>query len=1130
MMKIITGRAKSGKSSSMFSSVIDHAKIRRQIIIVPETSSHVTERELVKRGGDGICLTAEVFTFRSLSRRIFSEVGGLCENYLEDAGRLLTMRLAVSRMEGSLESYRKTARQPEFLSGLIEFTDEMKSQGILPEDLADILRQSEGILSKRLFDLTKIYTAYCALTNGDTMDPRDRMTKLCDAVKVSRFFDGCDIYIDSFSGFTQQEFWILGEMMKKAESVTIFLTCSELPKEDDTDVFQKPRKTAQKLMRIAKNSGISVEVTHFFGCDFAKTAFSYLEHNLFGYMTAAFDKECGEIQCIQAADPFEECERIAAEIIRLTREEGLRYRDIAVLSRSFDNYSGLLEIVFERYGIPAFFSRKRDILSKPVISLLLSAIDTIQTDFSYEMLFRYLKTGLSGLLTDEIDTLENYVYLWNIEGKMWLDDADWNLNPDGYAPNTEDSDRRLLELNRIKEEVRAPFITLKEALENTKTGGEYAKLLYEFIEDIGLFSAICSAGERLLSEGDRQLADEYKQLFEILVDALSQFYSVLRNEPMETGEFRELFSLLLTGYDVGTIPVFLDAVTLGDVPVCDAQHFNTVFIMGACDGMLPPPQGGSGLLSDSDREELIALGLDLAVDPEMRTFEVDFQIYKMFVNPLSKLRISYPLYMGGEAKQRPAYIVTRLQKLFPKMMSWGTMQDIGFCRLSAEIPRFDLALSGKGTGNSLSFIAWRNFEGRPECIRRIALAEIASNQTRGPIREKDRIRQLYGEEVRMTASKTEKFESCRFSFFMQYGLHAKARKQASFDAPAIGTFFHYILEHTIRELKVSDGGIRSAKDEEINDLIKRFTKDYVDKALFGLSGKSKRFIYLFERLEKSTVIIVKNVVEELKNSLFSPFDFELTFSYGGDLPPVKTPFENGALSLNGKVDRVDGYVNDDTLYLRVVDYKTGKKSFSLSDVIDGLDMQMLLYLFTIEEQGLARYRGMIGDQIKRILPAGILYIPAYEPHLRSNIILSKEEIELKAARELKRSGLILDEMPIIDAMEQNITCDGRFLPVKLNADRKIAALSSVASNEQFHKLKKHIHKTLREMGELISSGNTEANPYSRGPNECVCDFCDYRSACLFDESGPCDKMRVIKHRSREEVWAALEERGTADGC
>ena len=1129
MLNIVTGRAKSGKTARMYLSVVERAKSRRQILIVPETSSHKTERELVERGTNRIGLNAEVFTFQSLATRIFSEVGGLCDQYLDGAGRLLTMRLAVSRASASLKTYNKAASKPEFLNSLIRFADEMKSSGIAPEDLSRASCETGGTLSKRLLDLSGIYSAYCYLTKEGALDPRDRMTRLLTSVRESRFFDGAEVWFDSFSGFTRQEFLIIGEIMKKAESATLFLTCADLRTDGGEDVFQKPRKTAAKLLRLAESLGVTASVSHLGGGE-DDDELSYLERNLYAYGAGQYGGQCRAIRLMAARDPFEECERIASGIIRLTREEHLRYRDIAVVSRSFDMYAPILEIVFERYGIPAFFSRKTDILSKPVVSLLLSAVDAVRSDFKPEPLLQYLKTGLSGVKTDDADLLENYILTWNIEGKLWTKDDPWTLHPDGYAPVTEASSQRLCGLNRIRDEVRAPLVSLKEALSEARAGGEYAKVLYEFMEDIGLFDSIQKASDRFLQKGERALAAEYNQLFEILCDALGQFFSVLGREPLELSEFCELFSLLLSGYDVGTIPAVLDTVTLGDVQVALGQHFQAVFIPGAADGMLPPPPKQDGLLSDDDRDELILLGLDLDLDPESRAYEEDYHIYGMFSCALSRLFVSYPLYAKGEAKLRPAHAASRLLKLFSDLSPEFSPREGALYRLDSVVPAFDLALSASsGTDDPAALSARRYFEGHPEFLERIWLADHAAAQKRGPVSGKERIRGLYGDELRMTASRAEKFESCRFSFFMQYGLSLKVQKSASFDAPAIGTFIHYILENGIKALNGAPGGVKAASKEDVKEVCRLYTGRYVDEVLSGLEGKSKRFVHLFERLGKSAAAILQNVVDELLSSLFAPLDFELSFSDTGDLPPVKTAFSDGVLSLNGKVDRVDGYEKDGKLYLRVVDYKTGRKSFSLSDVFNGLDMQLLLYLFTMEERGLRRYGERLREKIESILPAGVLYVPAYEKRLRSSRPLTREELERLTSRELRRSGLILGELPVIEAMEPGISGDGRFLPVKLNLDKTISAMSSVASSEQFVKLKDHVRGTLREMGELIMAGNLDANPYRRGPEESACDFCEFKRACLFDESGPNDKMRSFRHLKPDEVFRMLSGRDGGDG-
>ncbi len=383
----------------------------------------------------------------------------------------------------------------------------------------------------------------------------------------------------------------------------------------------------------------------------------------------------------------------------------------------------------------------------------------------------------------------------------------------------------------------------------------------------------------------------------------------------------------------------------------------------------------------------------------------------------------------------------------------------------------------------------------------------------------------------MSASRMDQYKSCHFAYFLRYGLDARARRPAGFDAPEYGTFVHFVLEQVLRAVK-DQGGAGQVSDETIQDFAGQAVKDYVRLKLGGMEHQTPRFRYLFRRLEKGVRAVVENVIAELRNSDFQPLWFELGFGYGPDkaLPPVKITSGGITLSISGFVDRVDGWRNekDGRLYLRVVDYKTGRKSFDLTEVWNGLGLQLLLYLFTLEREG----QPLFGEQP---VPAGVLYLPAREAVLKGSRTMDEAARQKELDKELVRKGLILEDADVVEAMEHG---EGslRFLPVKVKTKKEETTISGdvLVSAEKLGRLDLHIQTILAQICQEIARGNIDADPFWRSKDQNACTYCEFAQACQFEESTEAtgDHRRWAPTVDNKTFWANLsqtEEGGESHG-
>lgn len=1114
MLKLMLGRAGCGKTTEVFRRMCQPGQgSSRQILIVPEQQSHEAERALCQAGGDGVSLYGEVLSFSRLANRVFLAAGGMGDLELDAGGRILMMYQAVKAVSSQLTVYARPSRRPAFLEELLSTVDELKSCCIKPELLLRAGEEAGEREGGKLRDLGLICTAYEALTARTALDPRDRLTRAAQKLKECPWAQGADLWLDGFTDFTPQQQEVLRELLKQARSVTVTLTCDHLEEDEGgTGIFSPARRTAVRLLRLAKQAGVFCEVETLDNKNQTKLQpLRQLERVLFSNVPEEPIPCRGTVELFQSSTPRSEVEWTAARIRALVRLEGYRYRDIGVVARDFSAYQPLLESVFPRYQVPMFSSAMTDILEKPILTLVTAALDTVANGYRYEDIFRYLKTGLTDLPQEDRDLLENYVIRWKIRGSQWTQKKAWSMHPKGYGQPWGEEDRTLVE--RLDQARRAVVHPLEKLRKNQNhTGRGQAISLYDFLEEIGLPERLEERVAELRRREQPALAEEYRQLWSILCGGLEQCAVQLDESPMELEEFAALFRLVLSQYDVGSIPVSLDRVTAGETTRQTGHPVRVLFLLGADDHSLPMVTTAPGLLSEDDRSLLASYGLELNQSGDELLYREMTTIYLTCAKPSQRLVVSWSGQSPTGEERRPSFLVERLKRIFLDLKVQREEDLQGYFRLEAPLPALEQAGRIRAAHDALQTL--------PEYALAVERLDQASRWRRGGL-SRQAVDCLYGPRVAMSASRMDRYKSCHFSYFMRYGLEAEPRKPAGFSAPEYGTFVHDVLEHVLQDAMFQQTVLPGWEDpvggaenrRRLRELTREAVDRYVKEKLGGLENQTERFRYLFRRLLRSVQAVVDNVTQELAVSKFQPISFELGFGQEKDLPPVEFTVDGVTLSITGFVDRVDGWLHNGRLYLRVVDYKTGRKSFDLTEVWNGLGLQMLLYLFTLEAQG-ENYYG------RPVEGAGVLYLPARDAILQGSRTMSDETWRKKLDKELTRSGLVLDDPEVISAMESPGEQGYRFLPLKVSKTTGAISGEVLASAERLGKLGGHIQATLKDICREIAEGNIAADPFWRGPEKNACRYCDYAAACHFEEGQDC--RRWLPRVSSEEFWEQIE--------
>ncbi|MBR3848171.1 MAG: PD-(D/E)XK nuclease family protein [Oscillospiraceae bacterium] len=1070
MLHFILGRVKSGKTSYI-TNMIDEKKSSGSLLVVPEQFSHTTERLLCEKLGNTVSLHTEVTNFRRLATKVKSEVGGLAAEILGNGARILHLHSAISDVAPALTVLGKSAASPEKLSSLLSVIDEFKAYGVSPETLSSVIQDMSASLRRKLSDISLIYAAYESCLGEDTFDAYDELTFVAKALRTSDFFSGRYVYFDNFTGFSAAQFDIIEAAIKRAKDVYIAL---ELPKNMangiENGIFDETFSTKKKLSSLAERN--SVEVSEIYLESDGTDALSHLDRALFADEPLPYEKASPEI-CISSSDGiFEECEKSAGYILKKI-SEGKRFRDFSVVVPDGE-YLRIATAVFDRYGIPSYKSRSASLTESPIVSLILNALECAVRGLRTDTLTEYVKTGFSDISSKSLDIFENYLYTWSPKNYEWNSERDFTKNPLGISAPESDESRELLRVvNRVKKKLTAPIKKLSEACAKNSGGEDVARALFDFINDIALPRRVSAMSYLSELSGRVDDAREYDAILEIIYEIINDI-GHLKSDVLAPEDILPLFRLVVSQYELSTIPATIDCVNIALSDRACGERCLYRIVLGANDGVFPASEHDSGLLTDNDRQELSNLGITLAPSLCERIYKDIACVHGILCSSERGLYISYLTTSPKGEEMFEAEAVSRIRSIFPEHSAGLSLHE---ARTLSRIPCFDECVS---EGIDI------RFDDDDILAEKLSSIQNNSKNTRGPIHSKENIEAVFGKKIRLSASKADLFCSCRYAYFLKYGLGAHPKKRAEISPIEAGNLMHYVLEKVICRLAEED----TYDIEKATEYSREYVREYLKETLTSTDELSGRMNFLLARIENTVIGAVCDICRELECGSFVPTDFELEFSHDGTLAPIEISGENSEVSFVGKVDRIDTYSHDGKLFFRVIDYKSGTKHFSLNETVNGIGMQLLLYMFALEETGLSHY----GEAPHA---AGLMYVP---------VMRAFSEARNAPPEVIKREGVLLRNFNIIDAMERGE--EKKYLPVSFKRDGSLTASSLVLTEKEFAAIKERVKSILARIGDELSLGIIDPNPYVDG-NTNSCRWCDYKSVCAFDEERSDDCMREL---------------------
>lgn len=1065
MFTIVNGYPLSGKSEYIFDKIKNSLSLGRQVILItPEQHLVSAEREIADRIEPLYTMQTEVLSFGRLANRVFREYGGLCYNYIKPGGDMLIMWKAIMSVSPFLSLYKTI--NPRDISTLSMFLSLEKTFARSGAELSSLEKSIEdefgenARLSMKLHDIAMIFSAYRNCLAERYSDPEDDVNRLASDPHCREFFRGKDVYIDSFNSFTGSEYKVIKQIMKGALNLTV--TVNSL-REDERAFNDKTNECRSMLKKIAAKLDIkatSIDV------DYKKDRFPefvHLQKNIFSEDKEVYSSKPERIKIFAAKDPMDEIEHVFEDILDYVKNKGGRFSDCVICAADIESYSGIIKGLAGQLNIPCFTSKRYALSGRAAIRAVKLIPNLYRHSFAPDDVIEFLKTGFSGIEEDDALVLEEYIRTWNISGKQRYYN-EFKLNPNGRVEGFSEEATELLErLNGIRARFIEPFILFEKALSHYETGyeneqnkrltvGGYLRALTELLCRLDFQGVLETMREAARERGDLVIARQHEHTWEQICDCLDAIYQGVGELDCSHENFSLLFDGVVTANDTGIIPTSTDEVLTGNALMLRPQNAKRVYIIGVNDGVFPKNSSDSdGIFTDSELDILKGHSIDMGMNSEKKLYDELFSFYSVACVARERLFVSYHLTDMSGKSAIASEIINEIKEIFK-----------------------DITVESS-VGRSLSQLLYVN-DYSEENFWNLVDNKISAEM----------IKANYGGMMKLSQSKIDRFVLCPFSYNCQYVLNLKEEKTHEIREDIFGTLIHAVLEKFLKEASKLPMGVGGLDREKAREIVDRIVDEYA--LATGLNDDDDvRSRHLIRRVKYTVLLLVCDLRDEFGKSKFTPKAFELPVGFepnddGISIPAAEINLDDGTkVVLRGYVDRLDSYKNGDSIYLRIVDYKTGDKSLKKEDVAKGLNIQMLLYMKCIcSSNSPTLDRATDRLEGEKYVPAGVIYHISKRPYKTNG-----EE------KSVKRSGMLLFDKDILAAMDPELK--GRFIPYKDNGKKQ----ESVMEKEAFEELLDGVIDTVKNVAEDINSGRADIAPMKDSSHD-ACKYCKMYPICRRD--------------------------------
>lgn len=1085
VLKFVLGTAGSGKTYNLISQMNDlvSGTDKEVLFLVPEQASFECEKELLKTLGTQKANKVKVLSFTRLCSTILSDLGGLGAKIADDGTRLILLFEALESLKEDLEVYSKFSGIG-FAKKLIKDISELKQAALTPERLNECAQRVENqTLRLKLLDIAKIMSAYDLMLGKKFVDPEDVAVITANKATDAAWFKDKYLFVDGFTGFTRAQYMLLEAAIRHSAEVVFSFTSDGDVRKNDTEIFANIKKEIEYIKRIAKGC-VEVDKPLVLTKPVAKAdellaLESFLRGNQVDYKTAP-----DNIKLCPCMTPRDEAEFIANEICRQVREQGRRWRDFLIITGSAAKMEKTVASVMKKYNIPCFVSENKMLGTLPIARFVSSALCTIKGGYKTEDVLSYLKSGLTDITDDEINNLENYVYLWNIKGKKWL--SEWDMSPFGIEESyaSEQEKKKILdEINDIRNRTIKPIMQLASTMHGTAQ--DMVKGIYNFLVDCKTAEKLKEYATILDNQGEYATAALQSTSWDKLMTVLDRITNSLQDSNMNLSRFVEILSAAFADETVGEIPQRTDEVIFGTAERLRPLRPAVVFVMSANIGVFPAGISNSGIFTLSERSELERINVPLPDRYLAAAVEQNYLFYTSICSASERVYVTYSRISQG-AELKPSTEVTKIRESFgfekENEAAVYDLNKISCVDFERPNPAFSHLAMHKDS-NDVELVSLRQALSNTDgYLEKLSLID-GSKKDKDNFISSETAKTLYGDNIYLSASKLETFYSCPFSYFCRYGLKASPKRKASLDSMVRGTIAHYVFERVLAKYqgRFSELDSKTAFEEANITVDEYFEKIGTDKSTLDAASR-----YAISCLTELICDVLTFIARDFTQNEFSPAAYELEIGNKCQVSPLSVKADECTVNITGKIDRVDVAADNDETAVRIIDYKSYVKSFNLAHVLEGRNMQMLIYLCAVVESNIKLF-----DSPK---PAGILYLQALPT-------AKQEELQLKP------SAFLTNDKDVLSKMDKNLS--GEFIPVKTTKLGNVDKRSPVISPEDFDVVFKFIKRKIAQMANEITSGKISIDPLEVG-GKSGCEYCDFRCVCGKENQDPARESEFEK--------------------
>ncbi len=1138
-LRFYFGPSGSGKSHRIYEEIMQRAAQepgRNFLIIVPDQFTMQTQKDLVMRSDRGGILNIDVLSFGRLSHRILEEVGTKEMPVLDDTGKSLVLQKIAADLKEQLPAMGSLLHKQGYIHEVKSAISEFMQYGISTQDMDKLIASAEkrGALAMKLRDLKTLYRGFQDYIRDHFITTEETLDVLRRSLVKSKILPDSVVIFDGFTGFTPIQNRLIQELMRVCEETIVTVTIGEeedpYQMDGEQKLFHLSKKTVADLVKLAAEAEVTRGEDVFVKGGpnrFAEApALCYLEQNLFRYQYEPYTEKQHEIHMFEALSPREEVHQTALYIRKLIREEGLTYRDIAVVIGDLEGYASYVETEFGQLEIPCFLDRTRGIVLNPMIEYIKSALQLYIRDFSYDTVFHFLRSGMADISREEIDELENYVIRTGARGyrtysRLFTRKTEEMQQGSGQE-DTERAEETMERLNRIRQQF-ADTVEILHMAPRAKAG-EYVDHLYDFLEQNQVQQKLLNYQQRFEQEGDLAKAREYAQIYRLVMDLLDQIYELLGEEEISLQEFADILEAGFGEITVGTIPQNVDRIVVGDMERTRLKQVKVLFFLGVNDGNIPKNASKGGIISDMDREFLIESGTEMAPSPRQQMYIQRLYLYLNMTKPSERLYLSYAKVNSDGKGIRPSYLIDTVRKLFPQLaveypQNRSRLEQIEGRQEGARYLAEELREYADGTLREEErqdfYLMYRAYEADPEGRDRLTAAAFRRYKESGLSRIVARA--LYGRQLENSVSRLETYAACACRHFLQYGLSLQEREEFGFEVSDMGNVYHAVLENFAGKLAES-GRTWWDFDENfatqaIKEAVEGYAATYGETVLYS----SARNEYAITRMSRILTRTVLTLQQHLKQGSFQPDDYELSFRFAENLDSIHVDLsEEEKMHLQGRIDRIDVSEDAEHVYVKVIDYKSGNKKFDLAALYYGLQLQLVVYMNAAMELESRKHPD------KEIVPAALLYYHIDDPTIETPVELTQEQINEEILTKLRMNGVVNSDPAVVERLDRFLQDKSKVIPVEKKKDGSFSARSGILSREELQVVSAYVDTKIRQIGREILDGKIAANPYEKG-NEEACTYCAYKKVCGFDGSIPGYEKRQLEDLDKQTLMQRMQE-------